>query len=120
VHGEAAVGGVRLALECNDQNAGSEGAPSRASTRMSARIIEGGGEHGGRPHDAPRYFHRRTIQGTLLLSRAYTRTADIEESEAGGTRGRSRCSTSRFATISAMSSSALWTRLRLTASVSKA
>jgi hypothetical protein len=53
-------------------------------------------------------------------SRAYTRTADVEESEAGGTRGRSRCSTSRFATISAMSSSALWTRLRLTASVSKA
>jgi hypothetical protein len=63
LHGEAAVGGVRLGLECNDQNAGSEGAPSRASTRMSARIIEGGGEHGGRPHDAPRYFHRRTIQG---------------------------------------------------------
>jgi hypothetical protein len=37
-----------------------------------------------------------------------------------GKLGRSRCSTSRFATISAMSSSALWTRLRLTASVSKA
>jgi hypothetical protein len=83
VRGEAAVGGVRLGLECNDQNAGSEGAPSRASTRMSARIIEGGGEHGGRPHDAPRYFRRQTIQGTLLLSRAYTRTADIEEREAG-------------------------------------
>jgi ADP-ribose pyrophosphatase YjhB (NUDIX family) len=64
----------------------------------------------------PPHFCRRMIRGSLTRSRAHRKMMTLRKRKPG----RSRCSTSRLATISGISSSALSTRLWLTAGVSRA